>query len=393
MALTDSGQSALRADFLTGMSHAACTVNVITTDGSAGRMGVTVSAMSSVSADTPRPTLLVCVHHQSPAAAKILENGVFCVNVLRDDQAYISDTFAGRFAEVVSDKFECADWVRMPTGAPRVVDPLVAFDCNVISSDRVGTHHVFFGEVGEIFNAGRGSPLLYANRAYGAATRIDSPASIAAAREAADNRLRVACFQTFGPYILPEMVQRLTEAEPGLRVDLVEGDQRRVAESVQSGESEVGLLYDTGLTEALDTTVLARVAPYVLLADGHPLADHTELTPQDLTGHPMILLDTPPSQAYFQTIMTDAGVTPNVVLRSTSFETVRGMVGHGLGYSLLATRPATAMTYDGRAVVSRRLIADVAPSKVVLATRRGAPLSQTAERFLWFCRDFFDLDA
>jgi hypothetical protein len=44
-----------------GMSHAACTVNVVTTDGAAGRHGVTVSAMVSVSADTPQPTLLVCI--------------------------------------------------------------------------------------------------------------------------------------------------------------------------------------------------------------------------------------------------------------------------------------------------------------------------------------------
>ena len=46
-------QRALRQQFLHGMSHAACTVNVVTTDGMAGRHGVTVSAMVSVSADTP----------------------------------------------------------------------------------------------------------------------------------------------------------------------------------------------------------------------------------------------------------------------------------------------------------------------------------------------------
>ena len=157
----------LRSRFLAGMSHAAATVNVVTTDGVAGRAGVTVSAMSSVSADTAKPTLLVCVHNGSSAAAAILENGVFNVNVLRDDQSYISDTFAGRFREEIADKFDCANWTSQITGAPRVIDPLVAFDCRVVSSDLVGTHHVFFGEVQDIFVAGQGSPLIYANRAYG----------------------------------------------------------------------------------------------------------------------------------------------------------------------------------------------------------------------------------
>jgi len=162
--------AALRQDFLGAMSQAACTVNVVTTDGPAGRAGVTVSAMSSVSADSPLPTLLVCVHHASAAARAILANGVFCVNMLRDDQAHISERFAGRLGP--GERFDCARWTVQKTGAPRVVDPLVAFDCRLISGERVGTHHVFIGAVEDIFIADDGAPLIYANRAYGTPMRL-----------------------------------------------------------------------------------------------------------------------------------------------------------------------------------------------------------------------------
>ena len=121
--MNETPDAALRQAFLDGMSHTASTVNVVTTDGVAGRVGVTVSAMSSVSADTPKPSLLVCVHHMSPSAQAIVDNGVFCVNVLRDDQSYISDTFAGRLKTETGDKFACAEWATQVTGAPRVVDP------------------------------------------------------------------------------------------------------------------------------------------------------------------------------------------------------------------------------------------------------------------------------
>ena len=60
----------IRDSFLQGMSRAAQTVNIVTTDGPAGRAGVTVSAMASVSADTPQPTLLVCVHELAQAVAR-----------------------------------------------------------------------------------------------------------------------------------------------------------------------------------------------------------------------------------------------------------------------------------------------------------------------------------
>ena len=156
----------LRTTFLEGMSHTASTVSVITTDGPAGRAGVTVSAMSSVSADTTAPLLLVCLHQASSACPVILKNGVFCVNVLRDDQSHISDVFAGRVKSEHDNKFACADWITEKTGAPRIVEPLVSFDCRIAQAELIGTHHVVFGEVAEVFLASRGVPLIYANRDY-----------------------------------------------------------------------------------------------------------------------------------------------------------------------------------------------------------------------------------
>ena len=379
----------LRNRFLEGMSHAACTVNIVTTDGAAGRAGVTVSAMSSVSADTPKPTLLVCVHQLSPTAQKIINNDVFCVNVLKDDQAFVSDTFAGRYKNVVEDKFECAEWTAMPSGAPRVIDPLVGFDCQLISSNLVGTHHVFFGEVTDIFVAERGSPLIYANRAYGATSRIERASSIAAGKKRAQTRLSVGCFHTFGPYFVPEIIQQMIAKDSIQTIKLVEGDQRRVLESLQAGETEVGLLYDLSLPDDLAVIPLTQLTPYVLLAEGHPLSDKQAMTPAELAEYPMVLLDAPPSREYFTEILINAGFTPRVAHRSSSFEMVRGMVGHGLGYTLLATKPASPMTYDGRALVSRRLIAKAEPSQIVLVWRKSTNLSKSAQLFVSFCRKFF----
>lgn len=376
----------LRQRFVAGMSHAACTVNIVTTDGPAGRSGVTVSAMSSVSADTPKPTLLICVHHQSATAAKILHNGVFCVNVLRDDQSYISDTFAGRFKTEVADKFDCALWTTEVTGAPRVVDPLVAFDCRVLSSEQVGTHHVIFGEVEDLFVAERGSALIYANRAYGAASRIDAAGSIRAGMDSAARKLSIGCFHTFGPYLLPGLLSALVGEIGRIDLHLVEGDQRRVQESLLAGETELALLYDLDLSDDLETELVSELAPYVLLAQGHPLAAKAELAPADLADQPMVLLNAPPSRDYFQGILRKAGIEPCVAYRSSSFEMVRGMVAHGLGYALLGTKPAAAMSYDGRALVTRPLIAVAEPSRVVIARRKAVQLSRVAEEFSRLCR-------
>lgn len=164
----------LRETFLEAMSRAAATVTVVTTAGAAGRAGVTVSAMSSVSAEGQAPTLLVCVHHLSPAATAILGNGCFAVNLLAADQQAVADTFAGRIRREGGDRFACADWSAMPSGAPRLHGALAAFDCRLITATRVGSHHVLLGAAEAVELAGTGLPLLYSGRAYGAPARLDA---------------------------------------------------------------------------------------------------------------------------------------------------------------------------------------------------------------------------
>lgn len=382
---------ALRARFLEGMSAAACTVNVVTTDGPAGRAGVTVSAMASVSADTDRPTLLVCVHHRSPAAAAILENGVFAVNVLRDDQSHISDAFAGRFRDAVPDRFAAADWVAMPTGAPRLADPLVAFDCRVASGERVGTHHVLFGEVADIHVSGRGAPLIYAGRAYGRAARVEPVASVEAGRHRTDETLRLGCFHSFGPFVLPPLLARLAR-DGAPAPHLVEGDHRRVLDALHAGEVDLALLYDFDLGPGLRRDPLADLPPHVLMGEGHPLAARAAVPLAEVAAAPFVLLDGPPSAGYFLGLFEAAGLSPTVAYRSTSLEMVRGLVAEGLGVTLLATKPAAPMSYSGAGLVARPLAEPQPPSRVVLAARAEGALPPAAEAFALACRDLFDPD-
>ena len=345
--------------------------------------------MASVSADSEWPTLLVCVHHLSPAAARIVENRVLCVNVLRDDQSYISDTFAGRFKGEVGDKFECAEWITTSSGAPRIADPLVAFDCRLLSSEKVGTHHIFLCEVRDLFIAPSGSPLIYSKRAYGSSIRIDGPRSLLMGRTNARARLSVGCFHTFGPYVMPGLIRRMD----GVEMSLVEGDQRRLRESLYAGESEIALLYDMDLDGGFETIFLDELRPHVLLPGGHPLANQSEILATELAEEPMVLLDAPPSADYFVGVMRVAGVEPLIAYRSSSFEMVRGMVGHGLGYALLVTEPASGMTYDGVRLVARPLIGDHASCRIVIAYRRGQNLSAQALRFIERCLEAFKKDA
>lgn len=153
----------LRARFLDGMSRVAASVHVITTDGPGGRAGLTASSVTSVSVDTERPSLLVCVNRASRSAAAILENGAFCVNLLGAEQIALADAFAGKGPE---DRFALGSWSPGPTGSPMLADALAAWDCRITRSELVGSHHVLIAEAQEVrLNALR-PPLIYANRGW-----------------------------------------------------------------------------------------------------------------------------------------------------------------------------------------------------------------------------------
>jgi flavin reductase (DIM6/NTAB) family NADH-FMN oxidoreductase RutF len=159
--------------FLEGMSRAATFVTVATTDGEAGRFGVTVSSLTSVSADGDHPSLLACIHHLSPAGAAILRNRAFCANLLHEDQQAVSDLFAGRLAAGDhAARFAGAPWLESPLGQPMLEGATVSFECRVATSVLWETHHIIVGQVTAVRLSESPAALLYGQRAYRRAVHL-----------------------------------------------------------------------------------------------------------------------------------------------------------------------------------------------------------------------------
>jgi flavin reductase (DIM6/NTAB) family NADH-FMN oxidoreductase RutF len=149
------------SDYIAAMRAAVTGVSVVTTDGVGGRLGRTVSALASVSAEPEM--LLVCIARRSPLVAAIQTNGVFGVNVLGEHQARLAETFAGR-APTRFD-FGVARWDAAATGVPLLSDAAARFDCIVASTVEAGSHTIVVGDV-LAAEAGDAAPLAYTGGAY-----------------------------------------------------------------------------------------------------------------------------------------------------------------------------------------------------------------------------------
>jgi flavin reductase len=153
-----------RDEFRRSMSRLGAAVNLITTDGQAGRCGFTASTVCSVSDDPPM--LLVCMNRRSEQNAAFKANGVLCVNTLAAGQEHLSALFAGFTRCDMEKRFGQGVWSTASTGAPLLEEALVSFDCEIERVEEVATHSVFFCRVVAIRQGGSAEGLVYFDRAY-----------------------------------------------------------------------------------------------------------------------------------------------------------------------------------------------------------------------------------
>ena len=154
----------LSAGFRAAMRRVASTVNVISICVDGQPMGITATAMSSLSMDPP--SLLICINQAAIMHRSMEDVSHFCVNVLHRDQEDIAQMFADRRQHAL--RF-ASGWNMDCARPPRLLDAQAALLCRRIDHHRFGTHSIFIGVVEEVWVRDDVHPLVYLNGSYAAA--------------------------------------------------------------------------------------------------------------------------------------------------------------------------------------------------------------------------------
>jgi flavin reductase len=154
----------LTADFRQAMRRVASTVNVITICVGGTPMGITATAMSSISVDPP--SLLVCINRTATMHGSMEDVSHFRVNVLHRDQEEMARIFADRRHQAL--RFS-EGWTVDCERPPRLVDAQASLLCRRIDHHRFGTHSIFIGQVEEVTMRDEVAPLVYVDGRYGGA--------------------------------------------------------------------------------------------------------------------------------------------------------------------------------------------------------------------------------
>jgi 3-hydroxy-9,10-secoandrosta-1,3,5(10)-triene-9,17-dione monooxygenase reductase component len=159
---SDIDQGAAREVF----GHFASGVVIVTASGSEGPLGFTCQSFAALSLDP----LLISF---SPARTsrtwpRIREVGMFCVNVLAEEQ----DGLSAAFARSGIDRFAGVRWRLGPGGGP-VLDGVCAWmTCALQHEYDGGDHTIVVGRVTALAGTPSRAPLLFHRGRYGALSHV-----------------------------------------------------------------------------------------------------------------------------------------------------------------------------------------------------------------------------
>lgn len=158
------GMRAEPGAFRSVMREVAAPVAIIAAGPAGQRNGLTATAVCSVS-DTP-PTMLVCVRRNANPHDAIANSGYFSINFLSAEQEDIAIRFSGSTGVWGEDRFSVGDWLTGSAGAPLLRNSLCTLECQLIGTQTVATHTIFFGELVEGRSHEYGHALLYQRGQY-----------------------------------------------------------------------------------------------------------------------------------------------------------------------------------------------------------------------------------
>ena len=149
------------ARFRQVLGHFPTGVTVITASKDDKPVGLAVGSFTSVSLEPP--LVAFCAGKTSSSWPLIRETGVFCVNILAENQEDVCRVFASK----AENKFEGIGWSPGSSGAPVLHDVLAWIDCDIDGIHEAGDHDIVLGRVRDLGIEQEGRPLVFFRGGYG----------------------------------------------------------------------------------------------------------------------------------------------------------------------------------------------------------------------------------
>jgi DNA-binding transcriptional LysR family regulator len=190
-------------------------------------------------------------------------------------------------------------------------------------------------------------------------------------------RVVIGAIPSVSAGLLPAAVSAFRRRHPQVELVIVEGTSEAVAEGVESGRVELGVIQHPTPSGLLDERALLAESFVILAGPRHPVARRRRVALKSLAEEAFVFFKGRARDSALAACRA-AGFEPRLACESGELETVRALVAAGLGLALLPelaaqrARPACALVRLSGPKVERQL---------VVVTRRGHATSPAAAEF------------
>jgi DNA-binding transcriptional LysR family regulator len=207
--------------------------------------------------------------------------------------------------------------------------------------------------------------------------------------EALTGTLTVGVTSLVAGYYLADLFARFQRSHPSVRISVVEDSPQFLEHLLVNGEVDLAIMVSNALgdPQALVVELLTRSPNRVWLAASHPLAERSELTLADCASVPQVVLEADRVEGVLRAVWSRFGLHPDVVLRTSSLEAVRSLVGVGAGITILPDFLYRPWTLDADHIEVRSLRDAVPSIDVGLVWRRGTRTRDVVSEFIEVARE------
>lgn len=192
--------------------------------------------------------------------------------------------------------------------------------------------------------------------------------------------LRLGAIMTLGTYYLPHALTTMRKHYPKLRLLLRENMTETLLQELRTGQLDAALVAIPVRDTQLEIAPLF-IEPFVAaLPPGHPLGKNKTVALADLAAEKLLLLEE--GHCLRDQALEVCGLDSifSEEVRATSLETLRQMVGLGIGSTLLPALAALILPQSESAqIIIRPLRSPGASRTIALVWRKRSPLTATLD--------------
>ncbi len=186
--------------------------------------------------------------------------------------------------------------------------------------------------------------------------------------------ITIATTHTQARYSLPPVVQSFAQKFPKVRLSLLQGNPKQVADMVLHGQADLAIATEAiAEVDGLVSLPCFQWEHMVVVPPDHPLMQLTTITLEDLAAYPLITYDAAfAGRNKIDLAFSRRGLKPDVVLEAIDADVIKTYVELGMGVGIIAGLAYNAARDGGLAAIPAGQLFGMNVSRIAL--KEGAYL-------------------